>query len=217
VKSGSDIVYGSVRYFTTSCQPVADIDGNLYNFVEIGTQTWMKEDLRTTKLNDGTQISLVSDISYSDELITPGYCWYENNLSFSKDKYGALYTRYAINSGKLCPIGWHVPTDEEWTILTNYLYGEAFAGSHLKEEDYTHWIFPNTEATNESGFTALPGGMLFHDRSFGNIRFVGYWWSSTEATDLSNTIREMTYNSSNIIKTYSYWSLCGFSVRCLKD
>jgi len=145
-----DINYGTMT----------DQDGNVYKTVTIGTQTWMAENLRTTKYNDGTIIPNVIDGEEWTIQTTGVYCTYNN--TFNTDTivaYGHLYNWYTVNTGLLAPEGWHVPTDAEWTTLTDYLGGEDIAGAKLKETGITHWNRPNElETTNETGFTALPGG-----------------------------------------------------------
>jgi uncharacterized protein (TIGR02145 family) len=136
---------------------VTDIDGNVYNTVTIGDQVWMAENLKTTKLNDGTSISNAIDNIAWASLSTPGYCWFINNRA-TYEIYGALYNWYAVYTDKLCPTGWHVPSNSEWTTLTDHLGGAEVAGGKLKESGSSHWASPNTGATNVTGFTALPGG-----------------------------------------------------------
>src|SRR5450759_4787246 len=123
-------------------QTVKDIDGNVYKTVTIGKQVWMVENLKTTKYNDGITIPLVIDNTAWTDLITPKYSWFNNDIA-NKEVYGALYNWYTVNTNKLCPKGWHIPTDEEWTTLTTYLGGEGVAGGKLKETgttpvSYTH-------------------------------------------------------------------------------
>ncbi len=141
-----------------------DIEGNEYKTIQIGNQTWMAENLRTTKYNDGSSIPVVNDNISWLNLTTAAYCWYDNDIS-RKDIYGALYNWHTVTSGNLCPAGWHVPKNEEWTVLTAYLGGESVAGGKLKETGTAHWN-PNSDATNESGFTALPGGMRGNGGAF---------------------------------------------------
>ena len=114
----------------TATPNVVDIDGNVYHTVTIGTQVWMVENLKTTRYNDGTAIPLVTDGTAWAALTTPGYCWYNNDSATYKNTYGALYNWYAVNTGKLAPTGWHVPTDSEWTVLTTYLGGESLQAGH---------------------------------------------------------------------------------------
>jgi uncharacterized protein (TIGR02145 family) len=186
-----------------------DIEGNEYETIQIGNQTWMAENLRTTKYNDGVSIPVVNDNTSWLNLTTAAYCWYDNDIS-GKDIYGALYNWYTVTSGNLCPAGWHVPNDEEWTELTVYLGGGSVAGGKLKETGTAHWN-PNTDATNESGFTALHGGMRGNGGVFFDLGYYGgYWWSATE--NWSRTI----YCRSTEINSHFDINTTGFSVRCVK-
>lgn len=197
--------------------PARDIDGNDYQTVAIGVQVWMASNLKTTKYNDGTAIPLVTADTDWAHLLSPGYCWYDNDTVNKRD-YGALYNWYAVNTGKLCPTGWHVPTDAEWTILTTYLGGESVAGGKLKESGTSHWYRPNTGATNETGFSALPGG--FRDYYLGGPfiydGYSGHWWSSTELFLAYAWNQSMSSRNSNVNRFYDD-EHCGFSVRCIKD
>lgn len=132
---------------------IADADGNTYKIIKIGDQVWTAENLRTTRYNDGTEIPLVTDYTAWTNLTTPSYAWTNNDIG-NKSVYGALYNWFAVKTCKLCPSGWHVPTDAEWTILENHLGGITVAGGKMKETGTEHWFAPNTDATNESGFTA---------------------------------------------------------------
>jgi uncharacterized protein (TIGR02145 family) len=133
-----------------------------------------------------------------------------------KGVYGGLYNWYTINTGKLCPSGWHVPTNEDFTELTTYLDGEGVAGGKLKEAGTTHWFEPNTGATDESGFTALPGGYRRYNGVFTSVTFYGYWWSATELIPDSSWDIHMSNDSAAVVREYSN-KRNGFSVRCLKD
>jgi len=195
-------------------QTVKDIDGNVYKTVKIGNQIWMAENLKVTKLNDGTAIPLVIDDKAWGCLITPGYCWFHPE---SARTYEALYNWYTVNTGNLCPAGWHVPTNAEWTTLTDYLGGKDIAGGKLKEADTTHWNSPNTGATNETGFTALPGGMRDQDGIFSIAGDYGYWWSTTEINILDAYGWLMSYDGSFVGRIGNLTKLYGISVRCLKD
>jgi uncharacterized protein (TIGR02145 family) len=158
-----------------------DRDGQTYRSIKIGTQIWMAENLKTTQFNDGTSIpyiGLETNLTFWINLSTPAYYWYNNDPTY-KVTYGALYNWYTVNTGKLCPTGWHVPSDAEWTILTDYLGGESVAGDKLRETGTTLWQNNNIGANNESGFTALPGGFRNADGSFDGIGDIGEWWSST--------------------------------------
>ena len=197
-----DLTYGSVT----------DNDGNTYKTIQIGTQSWMAENLKTTKYQDGTAIPLVKDVLTWIGLTTPGYCWYTNDSV----SYGALYNFYTVNTGKLCPMGWHIPSDAEWTALTTYLGGESDAGDKQKETGLTHWQSPNTGATNESGYTALPGGYRSKDGSFTGIRRQGYWWSSAEISSVNAYYHVLFFDSGNADRGDSD-KKDGFSVRCLQN
>jgi len=218
---------------TVSCKKdneettVTDIDGNVYNILDIGSQKWMKENLRTTKFNDGTVIPMETDGTAWINLRTSGMCWYNNELT-NKTLYGGMYNWYAVNTNKLCPTGWHVPTDGEWKKMEMYLgmtqaeadgieFRGTTEGGKLKEKGTSHWTTPNTGATNESGFTALPGGY----RSMVNGNFVyiktdSYWWTSSEKTGTDGWDRGLNYNLSTIDRIGSP-KYDGFYVRCIMD
>lgn len=196
-------------------QTVTDTDGNVYNTVIIGSQTWLKEDLKVTKYNNGQIIQNITDITVW-KINNPGgaYCWYNNDVG-NKSTYGALYNWYAVQTGNLCPKGWHVPTDTEWKILATYL-GIKVAGGKLKETGTSYWVQPNKGADNSSGFTALPGGYRGGDGSFSSIGYGGCWWSSTEHDAYNAWYWGMGYFVSNVGKAYVHMS-SGLSVRCVKD
>ncbi len=201
----TDVTYGTLT----------DQDGNVYKTVTIGTQTWMAENLRTTKYNDGTTIPNVTDDGEWGNISTGAYCNYNNTANTDTiATYGRLYNWYAVNTGKLAPKGWHVATNVEWTKLTTNLYGESIPGGKLKEAGTTHWSISYTYA-NETGFTALPGGARGYEGIFGSIGNSGYWWS---ATDFS-AILAITYYVLPINNVYdgNYPKEAGFSVRCVRD
>jgi uncharacterized protein (TIGR02145 family) len=190
---------------------IIDIEGNIYNTVTIGTQTWMAENLKTTRYKNGTTIPLVTDNTAWAGLTSPGYCWYNNDEAANKATYGALYNWYTVNTGNLCPTGWHVPSDAEWTTLTAYLGGKNVAGGKLKETGTAHWASPNTGATNETSFTALPGGARYYLGSYFNFGSYGYWWSSNEPS-----FWFLLYFGSYVSKGVDYKKI-SCSVRCLRD
>jgi uncharacterized protein (TIGR02145 family) len=177
---------------------VYDIDGNGYDTVHIGTQLWLKQNLKTTKLTNGTSIPNISDTSWNS-LSTPAYCLY-NNSQLNGDVYGALYNWHTVNTNMLCPTGWHVPGDNEWTILANYLGGDSIAGAKLKEVGNVHWMNNIPETTNETGFTALPGG--FRDYSITYPYYFlgseGIWWSKTELNNNDSWARAL-YNDTSVM------------------
>lgn len=213
--------FGDQVSFTssTSGPTVTDVDGNIYKTVTIGTQVWLASNLKTTKLKDRTRIPLVTGNSAWANLTTSGYCWYSNDAAANKNTYGALYNWYTVNTVKLCPAGWHVPTDPEWTTLTTFLGGEGVAGGKLKETGTGHWVSPNTGATNEIGFTALPGGYRGDNGTFYDVGSYGGWWSSTAGGASSAWGRGLFHVNADVGRGYSGGSgkQDGFSVRCVRD
>ena len=212
--SGCLIISLSIPF--TGHSQVKDIDGNVYKTIAIGNQKWMAENLKTTKYNDGTEIPLITDNAAWGLLTTPGCCWYSNDGNANKKTYGVLYNWYTVSSKKLCPQGWHVPSDEELTALTANLGGEKVAGGKMKEAGITHWEKPNTGVTNESGFTALPGGYRNNKGAFANFGFFGFWWSSTEYVPTAAWCRSLSCGSNDILRIFSL-KKNGYSVRCIKD
>lgn len=204
--------YGNEVSFKTAA--VGDIDGNYYQSVTIGSQVWMAENLKVTKFSNGTNIPNVTDNSAWRNLSTPAYSWYDNNPSY-KNVYGALYNWYCVINNNLCPTGWHVPSKEEWQALV-FSLGQASAGGKLKETGTAHWTSPNTGATNETKFTALPAGTrLNSDGTFQDLHNVAIWWSTT--IDVNNAwYLYSIYNASNITWYYSNKTY-GNSIRCIKD
>ena len=195
-----------------------DGDGNLYNVIKIGNQRWLKENLKTTKYNDGTAIPNVTDNTAWVSQVTGAYCDYANNPANSAT-YGRLYNWYVVtstNPKNACPVGWRLPTDSEWTTLTTYLGGESVAGGKLKETGTTHWTTPNTGATNETGFTALPGGNRGGAGTFGNMGGLGFWWTDTEYDANNSMSRYLNFDYAGITRN-GYGKNQGFSVRCLRD
>lgn len=191
---------------------VTDVDGNTYKTVVIGTQTWMAENLKTTKYNNGTLIPLVTGENAWSVLESPAYCLYDNNAS-NKSKYGALYTWYTVAKGNLCPTGWHVPTDAEWTVLSSFLGGEEVAGSKMKS--VSGWTDDNS-GTNSSGFTGLPGGNRPSFGSFSHINSYSSWWSKSE-DDVMYAWNRYLLSSDSGLGRSNFSKGNGFSVRCLKD
>ena len=178
----------------------------------------MNQNLKVTHYSNGDAIPNVTDNTAWSNLTTGAYCNYNNDPNYATT-YGRLYNWYTVvDSRNLCPIGWHIPTDTEWTTLTTYLGGDSIAGGKLKEVGTTHWQSPNTAATNETGFTALPGG--YHDSggAFGGIEIDGYWWSTSENSPIIHWAwaRYMYYELSFAYRDYDY-EPDGISVRCLKD
>ncbi|MBN2274821.1 MAG: hypothetical protein JXR41_16370 [Bacteroidales bacterium] len=195
---------------------VPDIEGNLYRTVRIGDMRWMDENLRTTKYNDGTNIPLVTDNTEWGSLTSPAYCWYGNAASnaYSAVTCGALYNWYAINTEKLCPDSWHVPTLEDFNNLITELGGLAVAGGKLKEAGTKHWMIPN-EASNESDFRGLPGGFR-SGTGFDAMGNNGLWWSSTEA-GLFEAYSLGLINNFTITYLHDISKKTGISVRCVSE
>ena len=199
-----------------SCgNPITDSrDGQTYNTVQIGTQCWMSQNL-----NIGTKVNGLTEQTNNN--IIEKYC-YNNDESYC-DVYGGLYQwnemmQYVTTEGVqgICPTGWHLPTDAEWTTLTTYLGGESVAGGKLKETGTIHWLAPNNGATNESGFTAVPAGNRDFYGSFLGIGYYVYWWSSSEYGTSLAWYRYPYYTDSNVT-SYVTGKSYGLSVRCLKD
>jgi len=197
-----------------SYETMSDIDGNVYRTIKIGTQTWMAENLKVTRYSNGDTIPNVTNGTEWLNLTTGAYCDYENTASNST-VYGKLYNWYALaDSRNIAPAGWHVASDAEWTTLTAFLGGEAVARGKLKEIGTAHWLSPNYSATNETGFSALPGG-FYYGGSFYSLGSYGYWWSSTEYS--SNAwLRSMNYNDGEVYRG-NYGKFYSFSVRCVRD
>jgi uncharacterized protein (TIGR02145 family) len=207
---------------TSSYGPIIyDIDGNSYKTIYIGTQQWMAENLKTTRYNNGTTIPKITDNNQWSQLTTGAWTYY-NNDEFNNAKYGKLYNWYAVspttNGNKnVCPTGWHVPSDAEWTELIDFLGGKNVAGGKMKEVGTTSWSSPNSDATNTSLFTGLPGGYRYVDGKYSNIGYHGFWWSSTGYnTGSSARLRFLVYNSGDAVMS-GYYSVNGLSVRCIKD
>lgn len=226
---------------------VTDIDGNLYHSVIIGKQEWLIENLKTSKLNDGTSIQLVRDDFIPLEYLspfnlehiglkkwkllislkirqmkdkTPRYCWYNNDSAICKGNQGALYNWHAVNTGKLPPKGWHVPSNAEWNKLIKYLGGDNLVGEKIQVKGKSFWKPTNSRATNDSGFSALPGGIRDSEGAFSGMGEFAYWWSSSKAF-LSGGLVRFMYNDDGphggrLHKTDAYKASC-LSIRCIKN
>jgi uncharacterized protein (TIGR02145 family) len=199
---------------------VSCIDAESYNYpiVQIGTKIWTAENLKTTQYRDGTNIPPVPDNTEWKNLKSGAYCEYDNKAE-NGITYGKLYNAYAVeDSRNLCPIDWHVATDEDWSALTDLLGNWTDVGGKLRDACSSLWLSPNTGATNETGFTALPGGYRsYSDGTFIGIKQNAYYWTSTAAdSPVSNWGRLLYYYSNNVYKGRYSWA-DGFSVRCVKD
>jgi uncharacterized protein (TIGR02145 family) len=200
---------------------MTDQDGNIYRTITIGTQTWMAENLRTTIFRNGDTIPKVIDNTAWQNINSSAYCNGNNlNNDDSITSYGRLYNWFAVNDNrKLAPKGWHVPSNDEWTTLLNYLGGKDDAGGKLKEAGTTHWLYPNACATNESGFTALPGINRSFDGTFSILyaRYWPYWWSSN--SDYQDTAPSVGLDFEVcLVQNGGYANNhFGYFVRCVKD
>jgi len=214
----SGMVFSAINAQITNS--IVDVrDGQIYKIVKIGGQWWMSENL-----NIGIRIDAAQDAADND--LMEKYCY--NNDTNNCSTYGGLYQWSEMmeynnsdngNPGLtqgICPAGWHLPTNDEWTELVNFLGGEYVAGGKLKETGTVNWKSPNTGATNKSGFTARPGGFRKYDGSFSEVGIYGHWWSATKNSETNAWIRYMEYDNDDVGKNY-YNLKDGFSVRCLKD
>jgi len=219
--------YGNEISFTT-CGSVTDIDLNIYCTIAIGTQIWMTENLKTTRYQDSSEIpNITDDIEWFSQT-TGAYCWYNNDQTSYKDTYGALYNYHTIvDNRNICPTGWHVPTDAEWTTLITYLGDDA--GIKLREIGTEHWKIPYLIlhdgviinslhiGTNETGFSALPGGMRGNgNNNFESITIYGHWWSATENETNYSWSRNIYYDLTDVFRSTEN-KKSGLSIRCLKD
>ena len=227
-KLGILILLGSILT-GLQAQTVKDTEGNIYKTVKIGTQEWMAENLKTTKYNDGDAIPTLHTDEPRSGLTTGAYAIYAHSLinGLNSDTevleaYGALYNWYAVETGNLCPAGWRVPTDADWTTLTDYIEGST--GGKLKStrtspDGHPRWERPNTDATDEYGLSALPGGYRLSNGTFTNIGYSGHWWSSTGDYSMLLTTfalyRSMVFNSSSV-SSDSNNKRFKFSVRCVR-
>lgn len=211
--------YGNEISFITleSVGNVTDADGNVYQTISIGTQMWIKENLKTTKLSDGTPIALVADNTWST-ITSPGFGWYNNDAATYKDLFGGYYNWYSVNTGKLCPAGWRVPSDADWATLFGYLGGTSVGGGKMKEAGTAHWASPNTGATNESGFTGLPGGYRFPSdgTTFGGKTQLASWWTTTQPDQSEGFYKQLQWDNTVVSQAggVKNW---GRNVRCVKE
>jgi uncharacterized protein (TIGR02145 family) len=201
--------------FQNQAQTVSDYEGNSYNVITIGSQKWLKENLRSTRFKDGTAISLITDSAAWGNLSTEGYCWYMND-SATYSQYGIYYNWFTVATNKLCPVGWHVSTDAEWTTLTNYLGGEAIAGGKLKETTTLHWTPPNVGATNQTGFTAIANGYRHGSGYYDNLLHNSYFWTATAHISGNSWERSLCHDTINVLAEY-FGRNTGMAVRCVMD
>lgn len=220
------LAVGLILLLTGSCKKdenngfsgptVSDIDGNVYHTVTIGTQVWMVENLATTHYRNGAPIFNVTDSTQWNSQKAGAYCRYNSfrDPSTINDK---LYNWYAVNDSRnIAPEGWHIPSDEEWNTMINYLGGMGVAGSRLKQKGTYFWLSPNSDATNESGFSAKAGGMINQYNVFLSLGYQGYWWSSAELDSENANYWSLTYLNGTV-STSHFLKLYGLTIRCIKD
>lgn len=197
---------------------VTDIDGNVYNYIGIGGQIWMEENLKVTHFRNGEEIPEVSDYTLWYNTFTAARCSYDNNPANSAI-YGHMYNWHAVSDPRnIAPEGWHVPSDDEWDALINWSGGPDSAGVKLKEAGFGHWSAPNEGATNESGFTALPGGWRINMGYFYDLNTRGYWWTVSNDYLPSNMATAYgMYNDSLKVEDLAIITNFGLYVRCVKD
>jgi uncharacterized protein (TIGR02145 family) len=203
--------------FTNQAQTVTDYDGNGYDTLTIGTQVWLKQNLRTTHFDDGTYIPFVTDSMEWTHIESMARCYYHNDSTAYDTLYGALYNGYIMNYDKnICPVGWHISTNEEWQKVEIFLGGTDNAGGKMKEAGTDHWTAPNTGATNSSGFTGLPGGMRDLLSVYVAMGENGLWWTTS------------AYDASTFWSTYLWYMYSGvdhnptpknygLSIRCVRN
>jgi uncharacterized protein (TIGR02145 family) len=209
--------------FITTClnhvngqESIKDYDGNIYHTVTIGTQVVMAENLKTKHYSDGETIPEIKDDSTWINLTTGAYCSNSNDESISS-KYGYLYNWYVVsNQHKVCPVGWHVPSANEWKKLEIYLGGAGGAGGKMKETGTGNWSDPNAKADNTSGFSAIPGGSRNNDGTFNLPGETGMWWTSTEFS-ITTAWHRRLYNNVGFIDNIYANKNEGFSIRCVRD
>jgi uncharacterized protein (TIGR02145 family) len=210
---------------------VTDIDGNQYNTVIIGTQEWMKENLNVSKYSDGTPIPQVTDPTAWSNLTTGAWCYYNNDTSLG-NTYGKMYNWYAVagiwqaesnpptsaeiaSRKSLAPSDWNVPSVADWSSLFNYLGGNSVAGGKMKEAGLNHWLDPNTDATNSSGFTGLPGGYRPTNTIGQNLTGTGHWWCSDYLAPFAANFFQLTWTNGAVVNS-TFDTRTGISVRWVK-
>jgi uncharacterized protein (TIGR02145 family) len=198
---------------------MTDQEGNVYKTIVIGTQEWMAENLNTSIYRNGDAIPTNLDNATWQSTTSGAWAYYNNDASYACP-YGKLYNWYTcVDARQLCPVGWHVPTDAEWTVLTNYLDGDSVAGGKMKTTGTIEvatglWYSPNADATNSSGFSGAPGGVRFG--SYDDIGSIGYWWSSSEDESSFAWYHDLFYLFGDTLRG-TMVKRNGCSVRCLRD
>lgn len=212
-----DTIYSDQKaFYSHNIDAVADIDGNYYNPIKIGDQVWLSEDLKTTHLNDGTPIGNVINNNEWVNTTSPSFCWYANdpaNYSFPR---GLLYNYYTVETGKICPEGWHVASNKEWETLKNFLGGKSVAGGKLKMAGYFFWRSPNKGANNDSNFSSVPGGYRSGKGEFFFSTVVNKWWSSDSNPPGAGFDWYVSFDQQGLYNEFTL-KVYGYSIRCIKD
>jgi uncharacterized protein (TIGR02145 family) len=206
-----------INDFTGQVDTIYDIEGNKYKTIGIGSQIWMAQNLKSIRLSDGTIIPTVIEDSLWARITTPGLCWYNNDSSKYQNIYGPLYNFYTVNTGLLCPVGWHVPTRADWDILSSFLGGDNIAGGKLKQSDGSHWKEPNPCIVSDFRFVALPGGCRRNFNGvFVDLGYTGNWWTSTSDNVYYSESKSM-FHDNMLLNRFISDKRKGFSVRCIKN
>ena len=216
--NGISTSYGNEIIFTPGT--VTDIDGNVYHCIVLGAQTWLVENLKTTKFRNGDPIPNITDNAAWGTMATGAYSWYNNDVT-NKASYGALYNWSAVADDTIkiiTPAGWHVATDSDWNTLTTYLGGDSIAGGLLKEAGTAHWQTPNKGTAKRSGFNALPGGYRYYvDGTFGGVGLNGAWWTKPDRKANYGWYRFLVSNFDDSYRYGTTGKAGGFYVRCVRN
>jgi uncharacterized protein (TIGR02145 family) len=197
---------------------MTDQQGNVYKTIVIGGKEWMAENLRTSIYRTGDSIPKVMDVQFWQGLTSGAWVHYDNNAAYDCP-FGKLYNWYAVtDSRNICPAGWHVPSDAEWTTLEDSLGGRQVAGTKMKSLPIRYWQCPNEFSTNSSGFSGLPGGGRIIFGGFYQYGFKGWWWTSSQLDQNLGFNRTLDYNTNSVFKNeMGSDKKHGFNVRCIKD
>jgi uncharacterized protein (TIGR02145 family) len=220
--SGCEYESNQTVDYTGQIGSITDIDGNKYKTIGIGTQIWKQENLKVTHLTDGSQITLLyndTDWSQNYNSNISGYCWYDYDSVTNKSLYGALYNFYSIETGLLCPTGWHVPSQAEWKTLVDYMGGKDLAGGKLKDYNSNYWTSPNHCIENNFSFVGLPGGYRTAQTGvFNGKGYNGSWWENRiSKEDSLKALKLSVANSEHKVYENYFLKNDGASIRCVKD
>ncbi len=203
--------------YTGETGEVTDSEGNTYKTIGIGTQIWMAENLKSTRLNDGIKIPVVTKDTNWIYHEGPALCWYNNDSAGFNNIYGPLYNFHTVSTGQICPVGWRVPTDSDWKVLEKFLGGHEIAGGKLKNPESTYWNSPNPCFVNQYNFNALPGGSRRHIKGvFLDIKNKGYWWTSSPIDDFHALARTMS-SEDKYSGRFQSDTKNAYTIRCIKD